>query len=255
MLSYIVIVISTKFINLIISAFRSVGDRFDLGKATLSCWFFIVIKAIEEIATTLITWPSNLDRRNIALKFEKFAGLPNVIGAVDGTYIPIKKPQNHAETFLTRKCYYAYTLQAIADASLRFTDIFIGYPGSVNDRRIFMNSDIFRNIMANKEDYFSENTYILGDKAYPLLSWCLTPYINRGNLTPSQIHFNEVHSSTRQSIERSFCLLFGRWRRLKFLDMSRTDLIPKTVLACCVLHNICLNFPGDNADQYVMEGM
>lgn len=52
------------------------------------------------------------------------------------------------------------------------------YPGSVNDRRIFMNSDIFKNIMANEDQYFSENTYILGDKTYPLLSWCLTPYIN-----------------------------------------------------------------------------
>lgn len=60
--------------------------------------------------------------------------------------------------------------------------------------------------MANKDQYFSENTYILGDKAYPLLCWCLTSYINRGNLTPSQIYFNELQSSTRQQIERTFCL-------------------------------------------------
>lgn len=33
----------------------------------------------------------------------------------------------------------------------------------------------------------------------------------------------------------------GRFRRLKYLDMKKIKLIP-SIIACCVLHNICLKF-------------
>jgi hypothetical protein len=48
--------------------------------------------------------------------------------------------------------------------------------------------------------------------------------------------------------------LKGRFRRLKYIDMNRTDLIPETILAACVLHNICLLHNDDLIDQYINEG-
>lgn len=36
--------------------------------------------------------------------------------------------------------------------------------------------------------------------------------------------------------------------------MSRVDLIPTTILACCVLHNICLNNNDDEIENYIVEG-
>ncbi|CAL1671631.1 unnamed protein product [Lasius platythorax] len=150
---------------------------------------------------------------------------------------------------------YAITLQAICDASLKFIDSYSGYPSSVHDARIFRNSDIYYSIRQNPEKYFPRGEFILTDKAYPTLKWCITPYINRGNLTRQQENFNTLVSQTRQTIERAFALLFGRFRRLKYLDMNRVDLISKTILACCVLHNICLDFGDDLIREYVQEGM
>ncbi|KYN50325.1 hypothetical protein ALC62_12495, partial [Cyphomyrmex costatus] len=80
------------------------------------------------------------------------------------------------------------------------------------------------------------------------------PYIDGGHLTGWQINFNKVHAKTRQVIERSFALLFGRFRRLKYLDMNRIDLIPATIVAACVLHNICLYHPDCLADMFEAEG-
>lgn len=51
-----------------------------------------------------------------------------------------------------------------------------------------------------------------------------------------------MHAQTRQVIERTFGLLFGRFRRLRYVDMTKTELIPSTIIACCVLHNICLKY-------------
>ncbi|KAJ8910656.1 hypothetical protein NQ315_016034 [Exocentrus adspersus] len=133
-------------------------------------------------------------------------------------------------------------------------DVFVGYPSSVSDRRIFVNSDLYRNVTTNVAEYFDENQFILGDKAYPNLKWILSPYIDRGHLQERHKNFNKCHASTRSVVERSFALLFGRFRRLKYLDMCRMDLIPKTVLAACVLHNICLMFADQQEQYYVQEG-
>lgn len=40
----------------------------------------------------------------------------------------------------------------------------------------------------------------------------------------------------RVIIERSFSLLFGRFRRLKYLDMNKIENLLATILAACVLH-------------------
>lgn len=36
--------------------------------------------------------------------------------------------------------------------------------------------------------------------------------------------------------------------------MNRTDLIPLTVLACCVLHNICIDHEDLFIDNYILQG-
>lgn len=70
-------------------------------------------------------------------------------------------------------------------------------------------------------------------------------------MTQAQINFNEHLSKIRQVIERAFALLKGRFRRLKYLHMSCTDLIPFVILACCVLHNICLEDCQDDLDDFI----
>lgn len=212
--------------------------------------------SLNIIAPQIIEWPTVKQIPFIKENFRKIAGLDNVIGAIDGTYVPIKAPKEHPEVYITRKCNYAMTLQAVCLSNLLFTDCYIAFPGSVNDRRIFENSDLYLDILIDPRKYFPNDEIIIGDKAYPTLEWCLEPYIDRGKLTPAQKKFNHILSQTRQTVERSFALLFGRWRRLKFLDMNRTDLVPATVIACCVLHNFCiLSKDDDDLEKYINEGL
>jgi len=74
-----------------------------------------------------------------------------------------------------------------------------------------------------------------------------------GNLTQAQQNFNQTLSKMRQVIERAFALLKGKWRRLKYLDMNRDDMIPFTIIACCVLHNIYLDGIDDVIDDFIAE--
>jgi len=68
-----------------------------------------------------------------------------------------------------------------------FTNCFVGVSGSVNDSRIFRNSNLWMFVKENRTKFFPGNEYIIGDKAYPVLLWCIPPYINKGNLTEVEL--------------------------------------------------------------------
>lgn len=70
----------------------------------------------------------------------------------------------------------------------------------------------------------------------------------------AQKNFNKEISSKRSVIERAFALLKGRFRRLKYLDMNKDEMIPYTIIACTVLHNICLEGMDDNVEDFIEEG-
>jgi len=48
-------------------------------------------------------------------------------------------------------------------------------------------------------------------------------------------------------------LLKGKFRRLRYLNISRIDLIPQTIIACCVLHNICINGLDVDIEDYIND--
>lgn len=80
---------------------------------------------------------------------------------------------------------------------------------------------------------------ILGDPAYPLCPWLMTPFPAGGALTAAQQHFNYRLSKARVIIERAFGKLKSRWHcLLKQLEESM-DRVPQTIITCCILHNMC----------------
>ncbi|XP_018398955.1 PREDICTED: putative nuclease HARBI1 [Cyphomyrmex costatus] len=166
--------------------------------------------------------------------------IPGIIGAIDGTHVPIKAPPHNPVDYYNRNNYHSVILQAICNDKREFIDIFVGVAGRVHDARVFRQSPIFALLSGNNPP-IDENQHLLGDNAYPLLPFLMKPYRDNGHLTPEQTKFNTMLSSIRCRIEQCFGLLKGKWRRLKFLDMSRIDLIPTVIVAACVLHNFVLN--------------
>lgn len=107
------------------------------------------------------------------------------------------------------------------------------WPGSAHDATIFNNSDL----RAQCENGSFGNKWLLGDSAYPLKPYLLTPLIN--TQTRGQQLYNEAHIRTRNCIERCF----GVWKR-RFpvvaltlrLSLLRANAV---IIATAVLHNIC----------------
>lgn len=98
----------------------------------------------------------------------------------------------------------------------------------------------------------SDTWHLLGDAAYPLSEWLLTPFRDYGNLSNAQKHCNYTLSATRVLIENAFGLLKGRFRQLMHTDFHSVDTTSKFILSCCVLHNLCID-NGDVWDDAVIE--
>lgn len=178
-----------------------------------------------------------------------------MVGAIDGTHVEIKAPLLNPADYFNRKQKYSIVTQAVTDSRMLFMDVSTGWPGSIHDARVLRLSGVFREIEngtiltrpATVINRTNVRPIILGDPAYPLRPWLLTPF-PAGALTAAQQRFNYRLSKARVIIERAFGKLKSRWRcLLKQLEES-TNRVPQTIITCCILHNICIRM-DDQLDE------
>lgn len=115
--------------------------------------------------------------------------------------------------------------------------MFTGPPGKIHDSRVYKMSFISEEL----PNICNQRYHIIGDNAYHLREYLLTPYKDYGALTDAERNYNYVFSSTRVLIENTFGILKSRFRQLSCLDFHKVQKISKFILSCCVLHNLCID--------------
>jgi hypothetical protein len=231
--------------------FQSIADNYGVCEFTV----FNIVKRLSDVVCAhllekYIKWPEAQKVQEPVQGFMNLKGFPGVLGAIDG--IPIKTPVVCTENYINRKSFASINIQAACDSKMHFLDIFVGWPGSVHESRVLKNSPLFDKIENNQAVMFPNNTHLLGDSAYGLFTWLLTPFKDYGNLTQKQRRYNYVHSSTRVATKRTFGALKGRFRCLKYLDIKDITKAVKVVSSCCVLHELCLT-TNDSMEEYIEE--
>ncbi|CAC5410216.1 unnamed protein product [Mytilus coruscus] len=126
--------------------------------------------------------------------------------------------------------------------------VFTDYPGSCHDARVLRQSDLWEHAF----EFCGMANHIIGDGAYPVRKWLLTPYRDNGQLTQQQKKFNHYLSVNRVVIERAFGLLKGRFRRLLYLDTSEIETAVNVIMTSCILHNICL-LNNDDITEFIEQ--
>jgi len=69
---------------------------------------------------------TGLEAIAVSERFSSMKGIPKILGAIDGTHIRIEKPLDRAQDYCNRKKFFSITLQAVADADMRFTNVYCG---------------------------------------------------------------------------------------------------------------------------------
>jgi hypothetical protein len=213
------------------------ANEFGMGKAT-------AIRAIrkvsyvlaQKIAKKVIRLPTLKQEWDaISHEFESRYGLPNVVGAIDGTIIRVQRPCDH-EGWYCRKGFPAVNMQGVVDSKKRFMSFSIR-PGSANDKSVYRRSTFGRNI----HTLIPRGRFFLGDSGYQLLGHLLIPF-PIDNITADQLRFNTIHSKTRMVVENAFGLLKTRFQILRTIMESKSQAhLSNLIISCVALHNILID--------------
>lgn len=243
----------------------TVSELFDCGKSTVVKVVKKFIFSMQKRASKFIQWPTDAaSLEHIKEGFRLKQGFPNCCGAIDATHVKLELPYNESSIdWYNREHNYSMLVQAIVDSNLRFLDICTGFPGSLNDAGLLRNSSFYRlceegarlNGPAVPFGGYDMREYIIGDNAYPLLPWLIVPF--SGELTDEQRLFNFKLSYTRSVVECAFAKLRSTWRLLQTkIKKPNMEMLPRTILACCILHNMLLSietYENENVNEIIDE--
>lgn len=221
---------------------RVVSKRFGLGISTCHKLVLEVCTAIKTLLMPkTVQWPEQAAAQAVAQNFECISSIPNIIGSMHTTHIPIIAPKvevaayyNKRQTEKNQKTSYSITIQGVVDPNGVFTDVCIGWPGSMPDDQVLEKSALFQRGNAG----LIQNHWIVGGSGFPLMDWLLVPYTHQ-NLTWTQHAFNEKVGQVTKVARDAFARLKGRWTCLQRRTEGKLMDLPVVLGACIVLHNIC----------------
>ena len=214
-----------------------------------------VSKTIVEVCTAINTHlgpkylhlPSDVDemRRKVS-EFELKFGMTQAFGCIDGTHVPLKRPQNNSQDYFNYKQFFSLNVQAVCDSKGHFMDVECKWPGSVHDAKVFSNSTLNRKLKEGKlpstynfvlPGFEAVPNYLIGDPAYQLSPFCMKEFQTCS--TNDQVIFNNMLRSARNQIECAFGRLKARWQFLSRNVDIKLQHVPTVVYSCFVLHNYC----------------
>ena len=211
---------------------RSISHLFGIGHSTVCEIVYDTCRVIiENLLSQYIKFPTGAQLDNIVAGFEQYikfptgAQLDNIVAGFEQQWEYHNAPEQLMElTFLfvhhcliipdyyNRKGYYSINMQAVVDHQYRFLDVYIGWPSSVHDARVFAHSSLYNKgvagtLLPSKERIIhgvKEPLFIVGDAAYPLLSWLMKPYPQSLATSTDKMTYNYRLSRAHIVVENAF---------------------------------------------------
>lgn len=104
-----------------------------------------VVNGLYELRNGHIKFPETLLKVNSSIAtFADLTNLPNVMGAIDGSHVRVKAPNESAPDYFGRYQQHDFIIQTSVDGRKIFMDFTCGFPWSMHDARVLRRSTIFQ---------------------------------------------------------------------------------------------------------------
>ena len=209
---------------------RKVGALFGVPEGTVNTLFHEGLWALRRLAHPRFLPRVTPDRVRAAMDMWSAVGAPpGCFGAMDGIQFKFIRHGGALTDYWNYK-HRTYCLGALAVAlpDLRFLYFYSGTPGCMNDHSIWNECSLGRafrdqegplaavfDAVGIKEILPGVGTipWMFGDGGFALRPWLVHPL--REEATPEDRQFNKWISGHRQTVERAFGVLVGRWGILR----------------------------------------
>ena len=99
--------------------------------------------ALLRIANDFIKFPkTEAETRQSIQEFQDISRFPQVVGALDGSHIPIRAPKEDPNEYVNRKSVHSIVLQGVAGVNGKFLHVSTGCAGSIYDARVLPMSSL-----------------------------------------------------------------------------------------------------------------
>eukprot|EP00795_Rhopilema_esculentum_P004161 gene4161-20347_t len=135
-------------------------------------------------------------------------GVPQALGTIDGTHVPIIRPTECPQDFFDYKHFVSLSVQAVCDYKWISIDDDDQWPGSLHDAKIYANSKVCKNKSSSKiaityhtllPGRYKIPNHLIGGPACPLTPYCLKEYSTCR--TNDQVIFNNMLRADRNQID------------------------------------------------------
>ena len=123
-------------------SFRQCRNKFRRSLETVSRKFTEVLESIVRLAFDIVR-PKDPQFGTIHPKLQEARFWPHFedcIDAIDGTHIPITVPLSDQPKYISRHGYASQNVMAVCDFDMRFIFVVTGWPGSVHDTRLLLDT-------------------------------------------------------------------------------------------------------------------
>jgi len=203
----------------------------------------------------VIVWPDETERIEIGRRIGINFGFRQCVGFIDGAYVTLyERPTDHGEDYFTRKSCYALNCLFVCDDQKRILYMYVGWPGSAHDNRLWRNSKLFKEF----KNFFSIGQYLVGDSAFSPSDIMIAAFKKSGSegiLNQEKEFFNHKLSQGRIYIEHTIGILKARFPCLKSLSVrikgkKSLSFALNIINACGVLHNLLLSETDPIPDEW-----
>eukprot|EP00117_Sycon_ciliatum_P014843 scpid34720/ scgid14937/ Putative nuclease HARBI1; Harbinger transposase-derived nuclease len=226
--------------------FDQLGELYCIGASTAHDIVHAAVSVFKNILVpAAIKFPSGRELEDVIAGFSDLAQLPMCAGAIDGTFVHIKKPALWGDNYWCYKNFIAIHMLAVCDHRCQFTFVDVGRAGCVGDAFSYAESSLRRRIVGGRWlqdlhrnfDGTTVRPYLIGDSAFPLEPQLMKCYDQAR--FQHQTRFNKALISSRQKIENAFGFYKGRWHVLIENFIRDPAFMRDVALVCAALHNIC----------------
>ncbi|KAG8376319.1 hypothetical protein BUALT_Bualt09G0050900 [Buddleja alternifolia] len=227
----------------------TVKHDFKRSGYTISKHFNSVLSALLKLQNLFLVKPTPIEDDTTNERWKWFKGC---LGALDGTYIPLRVSLKDKPRYRNRKGDVSVNVLAMCEINMNYVYMLCGWEGSAADSRVLKDA-----ITRDNGFKVPNGNYYLCDSGYTNGDGFLAPYRsvryhiqewNSHRTPPQNAHelFNKIHARARNVIERSFALLKGRWAILRSNSFYPVKVQNRIIMACAFLHNfIIIEMPVD----------
>jgi len=132
------------------ASLQRIGRAVGISKGALNECVMQASGAILKLQKQAIRWPDDEEQKRISGRISKARGFLHCVGLIDGMLFPLAfAPMLSGEDYFTRKGNYAVKGLIICDDTAKITWVEMGWPGSVHDNRVWLNSDVYPSTTRN----------------------------------------------------------------------------------------------------------